>query len=67
MCNAGIAEDTAHTELTFENWKRTIDVNVHGPFLCTWVSFPLKNLDFLLKNLDFLLKNLDFLLKNLHL
>ena len=30
------AEDTAHTELTFENWKRTIDVNVHGPFLCTW-------------------------------
>jgi 3-oxoacyl-[acyl-carrier protein] reductase len=34
--NAGIAEDTAHTELTFENWKRTIDVNVHGPFLSIW-------------------------------
>ena len=34
--NAGIAEDTPHSELTFEDWKRTIDVNVHGPFLATW-------------------------------
>ena len=24
--NAGIAEDTPHSELTFEDWKRTIDV-----------------------------------------
>ena len=34
--NAGIAEDTAHSELTFEAWKRTMDVNVHGPFLAIW-------------------------------
>jgi 3-oxoacyl-[acyl-carrier protein] reductase len=34
--NAGIAEDTTHSELTFEAWKRTMDVNVHGPFLAIW-------------------------------
>lgn len=34
--NAGVAYSNTHEELTPDTWKRTIDVNVHGPFYCTW-------------------------------
>lgn len=33
FANAGIANDTVAHELTFEKWKRTIDVNLSGVFL----------------------------------
>ena len=33
-------------------------------FFSVFVSFPLKNFDFLVNNVDFLLNNLDFLLNN---
>jgi 3-oxoacyl-[acyl-carrier protein] reductase len=34
--NAGVAFDKTHSELTFADWKRTMDVNLHGPFLAIW-------------------------------
>ncbi len=34
--NAGIAEITDHTHISFAAWKRMFTVNVDGPFLTTW-------------------------------
>ena len=34
--NAGISGNVLHDQLTFERWKRIFEVNVDGPFLCTW-------------------------------
>src|SRR5262245_1203158 len=34
--NAGIAESTPHTSLSYERWKEMFAVNVDGPFLVTW-------------------------------
>ena len=33
--NSGIFEKGPIDELSFESWKRVIDVNLNGPFLCT--------------------------------
>lgn len=32
--NAGIAKDAPADQLSFEDWKRTIDINLTGVFLC---------------------------------
>ncbi|MBE9918063.1 SDR family oxidoreductase [Paenibacillus donghaensis] len=34
FANAGIAKDAPADELSFENWQRTIDINLSGVFLC---------------------------------
>jgi 3-oxoacyl-[acyl-carrier protein] reductase len=34
--NAGIASSAPHERLTFEQWKRSLQVNLDGPFLTTW-------------------------------
>lgn len=34
--NAGIAESVPHNQITFESWKRMLDVNLDGTFLTTW-------------------------------
>ncbi|GEK32950.1 SDR family NAD(P)-dependent oxidoreductase [Kurthia sibirica] len=34
FANAGIANDGPAAELSFESWKRTIDINLSGVFLC---------------------------------
>ena len=40
--NAGIGAPPAHFEdLTFEDWRRVVDVNLHGAFLCARGAFRL--------------------------
>jgi 3-oxoacyl-[acyl-carrier protein] reductase len=34
--NAGIVQSVPHTGLSFADWKRMFEVNIDGPFLCTW-------------------------------
>jgi 3-oxoacyl-[acyl-carrier protein] reductase len=34
--NAGIASTMPHSQVTFAEWKRTMEVNLDGPFLTTW-------------------------------
>lgn len=34
--NAGISKTRRHGELTFADWKRTLEVNLDGVFLVTW-------------------------------
>lgn len=34
FANAGIAKDAPAVDLSFEDWKRTIDINLSGVFLC---------------------------------
>jgi NAD(P)-dependent dehydrogenase (short-subunit alcohol dehydrogenase family) len=38
--NAGILFRTRFPDITLEEWTRTIDVNLTGPFLCTRAVFP---------------------------
>ncbi len=39
--NAAIQYITPFEELSFDEWKRVIDVNLHGVFLCTKILLPL--------------------------
>lgn len=34
VANAGLQKDAAFTEMTLEDWKKVIDVNVTGQFIC---------------------------------
>lgn len=34
FANAGIAKDASAVDLSFDDWKRTIDINLSGVFLC---------------------------------
>lgn len=39
--NAGITRDNLFSRMTFEQWKRVIDVNLTGTFLCSRHAIPL--------------------------